>query len=223
MDTATDTSGPTTTRLDADYQRAGFGGRLAFGRRPALLVVDVVQAYLLPDSPLFAPGFVDALVVNQRLVAAARAAGVPVVFTGVVYGANGLDGGLFYRKVPALQCFLKGSPLGDFAPTLQPLAHEVVVLKQYASAFFGTSLAATLASQGIDCVLLTGFSTSGCVRATALDALQHGFAPFVVRQACGDRADGPHEANLFDLQAKYAEVIDEAQALAHLQGARPQP
>jgi maleamate amidohydrolase len=206
----------TADPLNADYQRAGFGGRLAFGIQPALLVVDVVMAYLDPASPLYAPGFVDALAVNERLVAAARAAGVPVVFTGVRYGAGGRDGGLFFSKVPALRCFLQGSPLGAFPPTLQPSADEVVVIKQYASAFFGTSLAATLNAMRIDTLLITGFSTSGCVRASALDALQHGFAPFVVAPACGERDPRPHEANLFDLQAKYAEVIDEAQALAHL-------
>jgi maleamate amidohydrolase len=205
-----------SAELDDDYARAGFGGRLAFGTRPALLVVDVVMAYLDPASPLFAQGFVDALAVNQRLVAAARAAGVPVVFTGVRYGAGGRDGGLFFRKVPALRCFLEGSPLAAFPPGLQPGADDVVVIKQYASAFFGTSLAATLNALRIDTVLVTGFSTSGCVRATALDALQHGFAPFVVAPACGERDPRPQEANLFDLQAKYAEVIDEAQALAHL-------
>jgi maleamate amidohydrolase len=202
--------------LDDDYQRAGFGGRLAFGQHPALLVVDVVMAYLDPASPLYAQGFVDALAVNRRLVAAARAAGVPVVFTGVRYGAGGRDGGLFFRKVPALRCFLAGSPWGNFPPGLQPGADEVVVIKQYASAFFGTSLAATLNAQRIDTVLVTGFSTSGCVRATALDALQHGFAPFVVAPACGERDARPQEANLFDLQAKYAEVIDEMQALAQM-------
>jgi len=204
--------------LGADYRQAGFGGRLAFGKRPALLVVDVVQAYLEPSSPLYAEGFVSALAVNERLLAAARAAGLPVVFTGVVYSADGRDGGLFFRKVPALRCFVQGSPLGAFAPTLQPRADDVVVLKQYASAFFGTSLASTLTALGIDTLLITGFSTSGCVRATALDALQHGFAPFVVREACGERDARTHEANLFDLQAKYAEVISEAQAHAQIAG-----
>ena len=202
--------------LDDDYQRAGFGGHLPFGQRPALLVVDAVQAYLQPDSPLYAAGFVAALAAIESLVAEARAQDVPVIFTGVVYGARGRDGGLFYRKVPALTCFLQGSPLGEIAPSLQPRPDEVVVLKQYASAFFGTSLAATLTSQRIDTVLVTGFSTSGCVRATALDALQHGFAPFVVREACGERDPAPQQANLFDLQAKYAEVIDQTMALALL-------
>lgn len=198
--------------LSADYAAAGFGGTLPFGVRPALLIVDVCNAYLDPSSPLYA-GAEAALECNVRLVEAARTVGVPVIFTRVSYTAGGIDGGLFYRKVPALSAYLPGNPLGDFPPGFGPRDQEVVVTKQYASAFFGTSLAATLNAIRIDCLLITGFSTSGCVRATALDALQHGFAPFVVRDACADRATAPHEANLFDLQAKYAEVISEARAL----------
>ncbi len=198
--------------LSADYAAAGFGGRLPFGKRPALLVVDVCNAYLNPASPLYA-GVESAFASNIRLVDAARAANVPVVFTRVLYSADGADGGMFYRKVPALKAYLPGNPLGDFPAGFGPRANEVVVTKQYASAFFGTTLAATLTAMQIDCVMITGFSTSGCVRATALDALQNGFAPFVVRDACGDRAAGPHESNLFDLQAKYAEVIGEVEAL----------
>lgn len=195
--------------------RGAFDGRLAPGTSPALLIVDVVMAYLDPASPLYA-GVEDALAANARLAVAARAAGVPVIFTRVVYAPGGADGGLFYRKVPALRAFDAGSPLGAFPPTLQPRPDEVVVTKQYASAFFGTSLGATLNALRIDTLLVTGFSTSGCVRATALDALQHGFVPLVVREACGDRHPAPHEANLFDLQAKYAEVVGEAEALALL-------
>jgi len=209
--------------LTADYQRAGFGATLPFGERPALLVVDVVQAYTLPASPLFAAGFVEALAPNRRLVAAARAAGVPVLFTRVVYDAEGRDGGLFFRKVPALRSFVAGSALGAFCEGMEPLPDETVITKQYASAFFGTSLASTLNACRIDTLLITGFSTSGCVRASALDALQHGFAPFVVREACGERDARPQEANLFDLQAKYAEVIDEARALRELASLRRQP
>ncbi|MET0208435.1 MAG: isochorismatase family protein [Burkholderiaceae bacterium] len=207
--------------LNADYARAGFGARLAFGRRPALVVVDVVQAYVAPDSGLYAQGFVDAVDPNRRLVAAARDAGIPVIFTRVAYDAHGRDGGLFFRKVPALRAFVPGSPLGAFVEGVEPQDGETVVTKQYASAFFGTSLASTLTALAIDTVLITGFSTSGCVRATALDALQHGFAPFVVREACGDRDERPHDANLFDLQAKYAEVVGEAQAIAALRGLAP--
>jgi maleamate amidohydrolase len=139
-----------------------------------------------------------------------------VIFTNVAYAKGGADGGLFFRKVPALKAFEAGSPLGAFPPSLQPQDGDLVVTKQYASAFFATHLASTLTALRVDTVLITGFSTSGCVRATALDAMQHGFAPFVVRDACGDRHPGPHEANLFDLQAKYAEVISENRALEHL-------
>ena len=205
--------------LDADYARAGFDGHLPFGERPALVVVDVCRAYLERDSPLYA-GVEEALASNVRLVTAARAAGVPVVFTRVRYSAAGADGGLFYRKVPALAAYLDDNPLGDFPDGFGPQGGEVVVTKQYASAFFGTSLAATLTAMRVDTVAITGFSTSGCVRASALDALQHGFVPYVVREACGDRAPEPHEANLFDLQAKYAEVVSEQQMLVLLSEAQ---
>nr|WP_225899713.1 isochorismatase family protein [Croceicoccus gelatinilyticus] len=187
------------------------------GKNPALILVDVVMAYLTPDCPLYSPRFEDAADSCRRLVAAAREAGVPVIFTNVVYRAGGLDGGLFYRKVPALQSFLEGSELGAFPPDLDPRADEVVVTKQYASSFFGTSLAATLTAMGIDSLFITGFSTSGCVRATALDAMQNGFVPLVVADACGDRDARPHESNLFDLSQKYAEVLSEAEAVALMQ------
>lgn len=200
--------------LTANYVGA-FDGRLSFGKRPALLIVDFVMAYLDPASPLYA-GVEDALASNERLLAAARAAGIPVIFTNVVYQADGADGGLFYKKIPSLRVFLEGSRLGAFPPSLQPVDGERVISKQFASAFFGTSLAETLSEEGIDTLLITGLSTSGCVRATALDALQSGFAPFVVREACGDRHPAPHEANLFDLQAKYAEVVSEREACALL-------
>lgn len=200
--------------LNANYVGA-FDGRLSFGKRPALLIVDFVMAYLDPASPLYAQ-VEDALASNERLLAAARAAAIPVFFTNVVYQSDGADGGLFYKKIPSLRVFLEGSPLGAFPPSLEPLEGECVISKQFASAFFGTSLAETLSGEAIDTLLITGLSTSGCVRATALDALQSGFAPFVVREACGDRHSAPHEANLFDLQAKYAEVISEYDARAFI-------
>ena len=200
--------------LSANYAGA-FDGHLPFGKRPALLIVDFVVAYLEPASPLYA-GVEDALASNERLLAAARKAQIPVLFTNVVYTPGGADGGVFYRKVPALKLFDRGSPLGAFPDSLQPQEGELVISKQYASSFFGTHLAATLTAMGVDTLVITGLSTSGCVRATALDACQHGYLPFVVREACGDRHPGPHEANLFDLQAKYAEVISEAQAISHL-------
>lgn len=200
--------------LSTNYSGA-FDGRLSFGKRPALIIVDFVMAYLDKASPLYA-GAEEALASTERLLAAARNAKVPVIFTNVVYQQGGADGGLFYRKIPALSVFIEGSPLGSFPPSLQPMADEQIISKQFASAFFGTNLASILTSLNIDTLLITGMSTSGCVRATALDALQHGFAPFVVRDACGDRHAGPHDANLFDLQAKYAEVISEQEACAFL-------
>jgi maleamate amidohydrolase len=200
--------------LAANYVGA-FDGRLSFGKRPALLIVDFVMAYLDKSSPLYAH-VEDALESNIRLLAAARAAGIPVIFTNVVYEKDGADGGLFYKKIPSLRVFVKGSPYGAFPPSLQPLDGERIISKQFASAFFGTALTDILTTEAIDTLLITGLSTSGCVRATALDALQSGFAPFVVSDACGDRHSAPHDANLFDLQAKYAEVVSEGEAIEFL-------
>lgn len=197
--------------LTGNYAGA-FDGSLPFGSRPALIVIDMVEAYLQPGSPLYA-GVEAAVESAARLRAAAHAAGFPVIFTNVEYAPGGADGGVFYRKVPALAVFQQGSPLGAFPAALSPEDGDLVITKRYASAFFATHLAATLTSLGVDTLVIAGVSTSGCVRATALDACQNGFLPFVVREACGDRHAAPHEANLFDLQAKYAEVVSEAQVL----------
>lgn len=192
--------------LAANYARGEFDGSLPRPRRPAVLAVDMVRAYVEVSSPLCAD--VRAAVANARiLLDAARTHGLPIVHTRVAYGPGGADGGLFRRKVPALRVFEAGGPLGEFIEEVRPRRGEVVVTKQYASAFFGTSLASTLTALGVDGVLICGLTTSGCVRATAVDALQHGLAPYVVRDAVGDRHPDPHEANLFDLQAKYAEVV----------------
>jgi maleamate amidohydrolase len=206
--------------ITANYTGA-FDGSLPFGKRPALIVIDMVEAYLQPGSPLYA-GIEAAVASAARLAATAREAGVPVIFTNVEYAPGGADGGVFFRKVPALAVFQKGSPLGAFPAVLSPEGSDIVITKRYASAFFATPLAAMLTSMGVDTLMITGVSTSGCVRATALDACQNGFLPFVVRDACGDRHPGPHEANLFDLQAKYAEVIPEDQAIAHLRAVSAQ-
>ncbi|OZE43140.1 MULTISPECIES: isochorismatase family protein [unclassified Rhodococcus (in: high G+C Gram-positive bacteria)] len=194
------------------YRESGFAGELGPGRNPAVLVVDIVAAYLVDGSPLRAP--VEAAVeAAAQLVSVARSAGVPVVFTRVSYQPGGTDGGLFTTKIPALTVFEEGSELGEFPVDPRPIVGETVVTKQYASAFFGTSLAATLTARGIDTLYICGLTTSGCIRASATDALQHGFRPLVVADACGDREPGMHESNLLDLQAKYADVIDLAQAI----------
>ena len=203
--------------LAADYARAGFGQRLAWGTRPALVMVDLVRAYFQPGAEFYL-GSDACLTAAARVLAAARAAGVPVLHTRVEYDKDGINGGLFVRKIPALRHLVPGGPLGEIMPEVAPGEHEPVFVKQYASAFFGTSLAATLNALGVDTVIITGVSTSGCVRATAVDALQHGFVPLVVRQAVGDRDPGPHEASLFDLQAKYAEVVDSGAVISWLGG-----
>lgn len=203
--------------LDLDYKAAGFSKRLGFGCRPALVIIDFCQAYLDADSPLYA-GVEDARESSERLLRASRAAGIPIIHTRVEFQPDGANGGVFFRKVDALKCFIEGNPLGEPGPGLEPQPGEIVVTKQYASAFFGTSLASTLTTLGVDTVIHAGVSTSGCVRATALDACQHGFVPIVVREAVGDRDQGVHDANLFDLDAKYADVVSEDETLAYLHG-----
>jgi nicotinamidase-related amidase len=203
--------------LQRDYAEAGFGKTLSFGARPALLIIDFVEAYLAPDSPLFA-GVEPAREAAVRLLQAARQARLPIIHTHVEYEPGGRNGGVFFRKVAALSCFERGRhpQWCGFGRGLEPVAGETTIVKQYASAFFGTSLASLLASSQVDTVIMAGVSTSGCVRATAVDCCQHGFIPVVVRDAVGDRATAPHEANLFDLQAKYAEVIPLAAAIEYI-------
>ncbi len=201
--------------LHEDYQQAGFQGRLGFGTSPALIVVDMARAYFDPASPLYA-GVEATLASVQRVIAAARRARIPIVFTEVKYQVGGADGGVFFRKIAALSCFEVGNPLRELQEPLSVEPGDIVVTKQYASAFFGTSLAATLTSLRVDTLIITGVSTSGCVRATGLDACQHGFIPIVVREAVGDRDQRVHESNLFDLHAKYADVMGENDVLAHL-------
>ncbi|MFI7542156.1 isochorismatase family protein [Actinoplanes sp. NPDC049599] len=196
-----------------------FGGRLGWGSRPALLVIDMMRAYFTPGSP-FDLGSRAAVEGCATLLAAARTAGVPVLHTRVRYAPGCADGGLFVRKVPSLALLAEGAgPLGEFVPELTPAPGEPVVTKQYASAFFGTSLAATLTAAGINTTVIAGVSTSGCIRATATDAMQHGFHPIVVADACGDRTPEAHNANLYDLGAKYADITTVAEAVERISAA----
>jgi maleamate amidohydrolase len=198
-----------------NYARGAFGAALGFGTRQALLMIDFAQAYFVPQSPLFAnrPEVIDRA---AQLLAWARERRMLVCHTRVEYRPDGMDGGIFFRKVPALKSFCTGNPLADTVPALAARPDEPMVTKQYASAFFGTSLASMLRAQGVDCVLMAGMSTSGCVRASAVDAMQNGFIPVVIGDACGDRHPAPHDANLFDLAAKYADVLSLAQLRAAL-------
>ena len=209
--------------LKRDYDQAGFGGGLTPGDHPALILVDFARAYFDPDCGLYA-GVEAPRAVAAALADQARAAGIPVIFTRVEYvpGDPARGGGRFYDKVPALKAFDRGNPFGDFTDALRPRDGDLIITKHYPSAFFGTDLAERLRGLGVDTCLVTGLSTSGCVRATTLDALCHGFTPLVVRDACGDRDADIHESNLFDLQAKYAEVIDSAAAATYL-AAIPRP
>ncbi|MGP3038221.1 N-carbamoylsarcosine amidohydrolase [Serratia nevei] len=201
----------------SDNYRGVWGQRLGFGRRPALLAIDFMQAYTTEGAPLFAPGVVSALEESRELLACARRTGIPVIHTHIRYHAGHFaDGGLWVKKAPVMKDMVAGNPLAAFCPPVAPLADEVVLSKQYASAFFGTALAPLLVAQGIDTLLMIGCSTSGCIRASAVDAVQHGFRAMVVRECVGDRHPGPHEANLFDIDSKYGDVVHKREALDYL-------
>ena len=193
-----------------------FDGKVGFGRNAAVVVIDFTLAYTTPGSPFFAEGVVRAVADTVPLLKAARAAGIPVIHTKVMYHPSGADGGWFVRKVPALRNLVAGEPLAEIDPKVAPLAEEVVIVKQYPSPFFGTPLAPMLATLGVDTLILAGCSTSGCVRAGALDGVQHGYRVIVPRECVGDRHDGPHDANLFDINAKYGDVVGRDEVIQYL-------
>jgi len=194
-----------------------YSNRIGFGKRPALLLIDFVEAYFDPACDLYAE-VEDALASALQIVDAARRNSILVVYTKVEYHPSGINGGRFFEKALPLRHLVAGSPMGAWAKGVAPVGNELVVSKQYPSAFFGTSLASTLTAQGIDTVILTGLTTSGCVRASCVDACSHGFIPIVVSDACGDRHQSPHDANLFDMNAKYADVVSQAEVIAYLEG-----
>lgn len=202
--------------LKNNYQGV-FDGRLGFGQKAAVLVIDFINAYITEGSPLYAPDVVTAVQETAEILTQARHKGVLVVYTQVLYNANGVDGGIFVQKVPVLRHMVAGEPLAEIVPQLPPQPEDVVIVKQYASAFFGTSLAAMLTAQGIDTLIITGCSTSGCVRATAVDGMQYGFRVIVPRECVGDRHQAPHEANLFDIDSKYGDVVSKAEVMAYLE------
>lgn len=200
--------------LEANYKRA-YDNQVGFGARPALILIDFVQAYFDPACELYA-GVEDTLASALRVRALARDKGLPVILTNVIYHPSGLNGGRFFEKAKPLRHLVEGSALADWPEGLAPQADEFVISKQYPSAFFGTSLAPMLTSMGRDSLIITGITTSGCVRATCVDSMSHGFITTVVADACGDRHPAPHEANLFDMNAKYADVVSEDDVMAYL-------
>jgi len=200
----------------------GFHGRAGFGQRPALLVIDMSVGFTDPASPLHCD--LEAVVAAiEQLLASARAARFPVVYTTVAYDDAGKErAAVFIDKVPALLTLEAGSRWVEIDPRLEPRPGETVVKKLFASAFYGTPLASLLAAQQVDGVIVTGASTSGCVLATAVDALQHGYRVVVPREAVGDRNQAAHEAHLYDIDAKYGDVLALDEVLAFL-AARERP
>lgn len=195
----------------------GFHGRAGFGDKPALLVIDVNVGFTDPDSPLVCD-LEDVIVAIRRLLDEFRRAQLPVVYTTVSYSeGDKVAAAAFIDKIPALLTLEAGSRWVEIDPRIAPLPSEPVLNKLFASAFFGTPLASLLASAGCDSVVVTGASTSGCIRATAVDALQHGYRPAIPREAVGDRNRGAHEANLYDIDTKYGDVVGVDDVVAHLE------
>jgi maleamate amidohydrolase len=196
---------------------AGFHGRAGFGTRPALIVVDVNVGFTDPDSPLVCD-LDEVVTAIQRLLSEARSGGIPVVYTTVSYSEpDRRTAAAFIEKIPALLTLEAGSRWVEIDARIAPLPDEPVLNKLFASAFFGTTLAAFLAAEGCDSLIVTGASTSGCIRATVVDAIQHGYRVVVPREAVGDRNPAAHEANLFDIDAKYGDVVSVEEVTAHLE------
>lgn len=195
----------------------GFGERGGFGRRPALAVIDMTLGFTDPESPL-ACDLEEPVENIARLLEAARRAAIPVIFTTIAFRKSDKLAAAFLEKVPALLVLEAGGRWAEIDPRLAPRETEPVLNKLFASGFFGTGLGSALTAAGVDTLIITGASTSGCVRATVVDALQYGFRPVVPREAVGDRNPHAHEANLYDIDTKYGDVISAADALKYLEG-----
>lgn len=198
-----------------DNYASVYDNALGYGKRPALILIDFVEAYFQPENELYANPRA-ALDEALKLREIAHSKKIPVIITNVVYDESGLTGGVFFKKAKPLRNFLPNAEFNGWPAGLEPNAKDIVISKQYPSAFFGTSLSSTLTAACIDTVILTGLTTSGCVRATCVDACSYGFRPIVVEQACGDRHEDPHRANLFDMNAKYGDVVAAQNAAEYL-------
>ncbi|WP_433469461.1 isochorismatase family protein [Spirillospora sp. CA-128828] len=200
------------TRTDDTYARAGFNGTVPRGERPVVVVVDLTNGFTDAAQPAGAD-LRDVVAATAALIESARAADAPVVFTTIAYTAAELDTVTWLKKAPGMRAMLEGTPAVEIDPGLPRRPGDVLITKKGASAFFGTTLAPTLTALGCDTVLVCGATTSGCVRATVVDAVQSGFPVLVPGECVGDRAGGPHEAALFDIHAKYGDVIDLKEAM----------
>ncbi len=195
------------------YRKQGFGNSSGFGLQPALLVVDFVNGF--NDPELFGGGNIPQAIAHTAiLLAAAREAGVPVCFTRVVYAADGSDAGVFCLKAPGLKILTENHVSSAVVDDLTPAPGELVLRKTQPSAFFGTDLVGWLVKRRVDTLIVTGATTSGCVRATVVDAMSHNLKTIVATDCVGDRALGPHEANLFDMGQKYADLMSGADIAA---------
>jgi maleamate amidohydrolase len=204
---------------DDIYRKQTFGQKTGFGRKPMLLVVDFVNGFTDPE--VFGGGNItDAVTATVPLLAFFRAQGLPVAFTRIVYADDGSDCGIWCEKVPRLRELTEASHGSQVVDELAPRPGELVIRKTQASAFFGTHLAGVLLSKGVDTIVLVGCTTSGCVRATAVDAMSSNFRLVVASDCVGDRALGPHEANLFDIGQKYGDLSTAREIMATL-AARP--
>ena len=199
----------------AVYERQGYGGESGFGANPAIIVVDFINSFADPDQ--FGGGNISEAIKNTvSLLAAARKAGVPIAFTRVVYADDGSDAGVFCLKSPNLARLVENAPGSHIVAALSPESGEVVFRKTQPSAFFGTNLAAWLISRGVDTLVVTGATTSGCVRATVVDSMSYNFKTIVVTDCVGDRAMAPHRANLFDMRQKYADLMTADEVISRL-------
>jgi maleamate amidohydrolase len=198
------------------YERARLGQSVTLGLRPAVLVVDFSRGFTDPGCTM-GSDLTAEVAATKRLLAAAREKGMPVIFTAIGFEANLKDGSLWLQKAPGLAELQIGGKWVEVDPRLERGEDEVVILKKGASAFFGTNLPSVLVSQNVDTIVLCGATTSGCIRATAVDLLQYGYPTLVPRECVGDRAQAPHEANLVDIQAKYADVVSVEDALSYLE------
>jgi len=204
-------------RTHEDYRRKGLAGRMGFGRNPALLVVDFINGFTDPGTPLGAD-VSNQISVTIRLLGAFRALNLPVCYTTIAYEPDLRDAGMWVKKVPSLAILKRGSLMVEIDDRVRPAGGERVFEKKFASAFFGTDLDAHLKGIGADTVVMAGCTTSGCIRSSAIDAIQSGYFSIVVRDAVGDRAEGPHESNLFDIEAKYGDVVMSNEVLDYLNG-----
>jgi nicotinamidase-related amidase len=205
---------------DQDNIRSGFNGTLNRGRRPALLVIDLQRGFTETEVSPLASDCTGAVQATNHLIEAMRGIG-PVFFTVVGYDGNFRDTGVWTQKCRSLVTLRRGSAACELDPRLayDPAQH-VIIHKTQASAFFGTPLCALLAAEGCDMLVVAGATTSGCVRASTVDAMQYGYPPFVVREAVTDRSAAQHEANLIDMNSKYADVVGLDSMLRDLQALR---